>query len=145
MRWHVPSPRGHETGVMRSRSSTKRAHNVMLRLLRIRSSGRTRSVGAITTTFKTASLRRASHSLGARRRGPTSRHRGDDEEPEEGIIRGLGKARCARKERQLFCCCCSVFDASQHTLLRAMRGMPRQDFSVRFERTGRRDVYVDEC
>eukprot|EP00972_Heterocapsa_arctica_P082085 12097828-Heterocapsa_arctica.AAC.1 len=71
---------------MRSRSSTMRAHNVMLRLLRIRSSGRTRSVGAITTTFKTASLRRASHSLGARRRGPTSRHRGDDEEPEEGII-----------------------------------------------------------
>mmetsp|Transcript_2386 Transcript_2386/g.5541 ORF Transcript_2386/g.5541 Transcript_2386/m.5541 type:complete len:94 (-) Transcript_2386:271-552(-) len=92
-----------------------------------------------------ASLRRASHSLGTRRRGPTSRPRGDDEEPEEGIIRGLGKARCARKERQLFCCCCSVFDASQHTLLRAMRGMPRQDFSVRFERTGRRDVYVDEC
>ena len=134
---------------MRSRSSTKRTHNVMLRLFRIRSSGRT-SGGATTATFTMASLRRASHSLGTRRRGPTSRPRGDDEEPEEGIIRGLGKARCARKERQLFCCCCSVFDASQHTLLRpceacrgrtSVFGLSEQDG---VERRLRRRVLVRE-
>ena len=117
----------------------------MLRLLHIRSSGRT-VWWCDNNDVHDGVVEKGKRCLGTRRRGPTSRHRADLSASrrwwrsrKRELNEAQAKGSVCTQGKTTFCCLSSVFGVSQHTLLRVGRGMPRQDLRVwNCERTGRR-------